>query len=143
MQRAPGIGRNVRALDPDRALVSSLSVEQAYARLLRLTDRPEEAAAVYASSLGVARRVFTPEGTDVTRFLTEYGQALSESGEFEEAEKMLNVAWELADRVEPDWQPERTRVINSMVAHFDRRHDAEPGSGHDVAAEEWRDLSPR
>ena len=129
--------------DPDRALVGSLAVEQAYARVLRQSGRPGESAAVYASSLGIARRVFTPAGTDLALFLTEYGEALSESGRYDEAENVLNEAWGFADHTEPHWQPKRTRLINTMIAHFDRRHDTEPGSGHDASADTWRDRSTR
>lgn len=113
----------------------------ALGRCLTAAGRPEDAEP-HLRETWDARRESDPEGWQTAAAASALGECLSALGRFEEAEGLLLDGHEGIVRGLSGINPYRPALRNAvlrLVRHFEARHVAEPGAGHDARAAEWRE----
>jgi serine/threonine protein kinase/Tfp pilus assembly protein PilF len=107
--------------------------------LLRAQGKPAEAIGLLAPAESVVRRAFTGDNRlRVSRFLTALGRARAASSAFADAEANLREAHAIVAEAKAAMSADRAEVLTGLVELYDAWHVAEPHSGHDAQAAQWR-----
>ncbi|UCD76813.1 MAG: tetratricopeptide repeat protein, partial [Phycisphaerales bacterium] len=85
-----------------------------------------------------ARRVLGEKHWITSAFIGNYGETLAALQRYEEAEAALLEAVELTTAVLGPDDERAVEQIESLIALYTAWHEAEPDTGHDAKAAEWR-----
>jgi len=107
-------------------------------RLLAERERPGEADLLYREALTIVEKIEPPDPVAVAVCRIGLGRALTKLGKYAEAESLLLKTEGVAGEI-PEFSKRVFRAaLMALVDLYDSWHVADPGSGYEAKAVEWR-----